>query len=213
MTAGIPRAVAPDSWNSPPSPEPLPRDFFSRSAQDVAPDLLGTRLVSTVRDERTVGVIVEVEAYLGRSDPASHAAARIGRTRRNETMFGPPGIAYVYLIYGMHWCLNVVTGAVDDPCAVLLRALDPIEGQDVMAPRRGTSRDLAAGPGRLGQAIGLTGALDGHDFSVPPLQLLSGWPVASSDVGVSGRIGISRAKDWPLRFFVRGNASVSNPRG
>lgn len=213
MNAGVSTAGAPDRWAGRPSPEPVPKGFFERPAREVAPDLLGTRLVSTVGDERTAGVIVEVEAYLGRSDPASHSASRIGRTRRNETMFGPPGIAYVYLIYGMHWCLNVVTGAVDDPCAVLLRALDPVEGQEVMARRRGRSRDLTAGPGRLGQAIGLTGALDGHDFSVPPLQLLSGWSVASADVGVSARIGVSRAEEWPLRFFVRGNASVSKNRG
>ncbi len=199
-------------WAGTPSPEALDEDFFGRPAQEVAPDLLGTRLVSAVDGRRAEGVIVEVEAYLGRSDPASHAAARIGRTRRNATMFGPPGLAYVYLSYGIHWCLNVVVGGEDDPCAVLIRAVDPVDGLDVMSDRRGRSRDLGSGPGRVGQALGVTGALDGHDLSTPPLRLLAGWPVAPSSISVSQRIGISRAKEWPLRFYVLGNASVSRSR-
>ena len=178
----------------------------------MARELLGCVLETRTRNTRTAGRIVEVEAYLGRSDPASHAAARIGRTRRNATMFGPPGLAYVYLSYGVHWCLNVVTGGEDDPCAVLIRAVDPVDGLDVMCDRRGRSRDLGSGPGRVGQALGVTGALDGHDLSAPPLRLLAGWPVAPSSIGVSPRIGISRAKKWPLRFYLLGNASVSRSR-
>jgi len=165
--------------------------------------------LSTVDGRRVVGVIVEVEAYTGPQDPASHAAARIGRTRRNASMFGPPATAYVYLSYGVHWCMNVVTGARGDPCAVLLRAVDPIEGLDVMAERRGRNRDLTSGPGRLGQAFGITDALDAHDLSSPPLRLLPGWPIPTEWIDVSPRVGISRARERPLRFSVRGNPCVS----
>ena len=127
-------------------------------------------------------------------------------------MFGRPGIAYVYLSYGVHWCLNVVTGSENEPCAVLLRAADPLEGVEFMAERRQRHRDLASGPGRLGQAFGITGELDGHDLSLPPLRLLPGWLVAREEVEVSPRIGISRAVDWPLRFSVRSSVSVSRRR-
>jgi DNA-3-methyladenine glycosylase len=159
-----------------------------------------------------VGVIVEVEAYTGPDDPASHAAARTGRTLRNASMFGPPGTAYVYLSYGVHWCLNVVTGPIGVPCAVLLRAVHPIEGLDVMAMRRGREQDLTSGPGRLGQALGITRALDEHDFSSPPLRLLPGWPATRGSMDVTPRVGVSRARDWPLRFSVRGDASLSRVR-
>ena len=197
------------SWAGSPTGNRFAPRFFERSAELVAPDLLGTKLVSTVEGKRTVGVIVEVEAYVGTEDPASHASARIGGTPRNETMFGRPGIAYVYLSYGVHWCLNVVTGSENEPCAVLVRAADPLEGVEFMAERRRRHRDLASGPGRLGQAFGITGELDGHDLSLPPLRLLPGWLVARDEVEVSPRIGISRAVDWPLRFSVRSNAFVS----
>ncbi|NIQ56178.1 MAG: DNA-3-methyladenine glycosylase, partial [Gammaproteobacteria bacterium] len=142
----------------------------------MAPDLLGHRVVSEVGGRRTEGVIVEVEAYVGPHDPASHAAERIGRTNRNDVMFRDAGVAYVYFIYGMHWCLNVVTGVRDHPSAVLIRALDPLVGRDVMADRRGRT-PLASGPGRLCQALGVTGALNGHDLGEAPLRLLPGWTV------------------------------------
>ena len=127
-------------------------------------------------------------------------------------MFGPPGTAYVYLSYGIHWCLNVVTGPIGDPCAVLLRAVDPIEGLGVMAARRGREQDLASGPGRLGQAFGVTDALDAHDLSSAPLRLLPGWFIPPGSIDVSPRVGVSRARDWPLRFSVRDNVSVSRVR-
>jgi DNA-3-methyladenine glycosylase len=195
----------------PPEDRPLPPSFIARPVEDVARALLGQRLVSTIGGVRTSGVIVETEAYRGLDDPASHAATRIGRTARNAAMFGPPGRAYVYRIYGMHWCMNVVTGAEGDPQAVLLRALDPLEGQDVMRARRGVGERgrLAAGPGMLCQALGVTNDQYGHDLSRPPLELRTGWSVAPEEVAVSGRIGIREAADWPLRFFVRGNPSVS----
>ena len=207
-----PGALPPALWSGTPGRGTFDRAFFDRPAESVAPDLLGARLVSTVDGRRAAGIIVEVEAYIGPGDPASHAAARIGRTRRNASMFGSPGTAYVYLSYGLHWCLNVVTGAIGDPCAVLLRAVDPIEGLGVMAARRGRERDLASGPGRLGQAFGITDALNMHDLSSPPLRLLPGWPTPPESIDVSPRVGLSRAQDWPLRFSVRENASVSRVR-
>lgn len=201
----------------PPEDRPLPLDFIARPVETVARELLGKRLVSNLGGVLTSGVIVETEAYRGLDDPASHAATRIGRTARNAAMFGPPGHAYVYRIYGMHWCMNIVTGAEGDPQAVLIRALDPLEGEgEMMSRRAGTQakpgalpRLICAGPGRLCQALGVTGALYGHDLSRPPLEVRTGWTVAPGDVGVSSRIGVTAAADWPLRFFVRGNPSVS----
>ncbi len=165
--------------------------------------LLGARLVSTVAGVRTEGVIVEAEAYGGPEDPASHAAIKAGRTARNAPMFGPPGRAYVYLIYGMHACLNVVTGAEGHAQAVLIRGLAPVSGVDVMTARRGGRAPPAAGPGRLCEALGITRDLDGHDLSVPPLELVPGWSIPEARIGVSGRIGVTRAAAWPFRFYVR----------
>jgi DNA-3-methyladenine glycosylase len=176
----------------------------------VARTLLGCRLVSTVDGLRAGGVIVEAEAYAGPNDPASHAATRSGVTERNRAMFGPAGRAYVYRSYGVHWCMNVVTGPVGEAQAVLLRGLEPLEGGTEMARRRGRP-PLGAGPGRLCQALGITGALYGHDLSQPPLQLLPGWNVPDAFVGVSGRIGVSAAADWPYRFYVLGSGGVSRP--
>ena len=192
-----------------PEEGPLGMAFFAREAEIVARELLGVRLISTVGGVTTAGVIVETEAYRGPDDPASHAATRVGRTERNAAMFGPPGRAYVYRAYGMHWCANVVTGREGDPQAVLLRGLDPLSGAREMARRRGRADSLASGPGRLAQALDITGRLYGHDLSRPPLELRPGWSVPDSEVGVSGRIGVRAASDWPLRFFVKGSAGVS----
>ena len=200
------------SWKEPSSSEALDKVFLARPAEEVAPDLLGARLVSTIDGFRTEGVIVEVEAYLGESDPASHAASRIGRTPRNATMFGPPGFAYVYLLFGIHWCLNVVTGSNGDPCAVLIRAIDPLGGLDVMSNRRGRSKDIGSGPGRVCQAFGITGEFDGHNLSISPLKIIEGWTINPSLIGVSKRIGISKAESWPLRFYILGNESVSGSK-
>lgn len=176
---------------------------------EVARALLGARLVSDVDGERASGVIVETEAYLGPDDPASHAATRSGVTDRNRVMFGPPGRAYVYRSYGVHWCMNVVAGPEGRAGAVLLRGMEPLRGTSTMARRRGRTSALASGPGRLCQALGITNALYGHDLRRPPLRLLPGWTVPDTRVGVSARIGITRAVDRPLRFFVRGSAGVS----
>ncbi len=170
-------------------------------------------LTSTVGGERVSGVVVEVEAYGGPEDPASHAATRAGMTERNAAMFGAPGRAYVYRIYGMHWCVNVVTGSVGDPQAVLIRGLEPLEGLESMAKRRAGRPLLASGPGRLCQALGITGALDGHDLRQPPLELEPGWVVEDIQVEVTGRVGVTAAANRPYRFYVRGSSGVSRQGG
>lgn len=183
---------------------PLPPELLKEDASAVAKGLLGCLIRSTVGGIPVEGVVVETEAYIGPHDPASHAAERIGKTPRNSTMFGPAGLAYVYRSYGIHWCLNVVTGEEGFPAAVLIRGLDPMVGTETALRRRGGREPISAGPGRLCQALGVTGALDGHDLSSPPLELFRGWTVSDQLVAVSGRVGIRHAADWPLRFYLRG---------
>lgn len=191
----------------------LPRRFYARPATTIAQELLGACIVSTVDERRAVGRIVETEAYVGPHDDASHAAERIGRTARNASMFGPPGIAYVYRIYGIHWCLNVVTDDEGYPAAVLIRAIEPVSGTAVMRDRRARSgladTDLGRGPGNLSRALGITGALDGHRLDRPPLEIVRGERIRDGDVMVGRRIGVTRSHDLPLRFFVRANPCVS----
>lgn len=192
-------------------PHPLVPLLLEPDVAEVARGLLGAVLVSTVDGLTTSGRVVEVEAYGGAEDPASHAAVRAGRTRRNDAMFGPAGTAYVYRIYGMHWCVNVVSGAEGRASAVLVRALEPLEGEGAMAVRRNGRPSLANGPGRLCQALGITGRLDGHDLARAPLRLTEGAPVPDPSIGRSGRIGVRAAADWPMRFFVRGSPHLSRP--
>jgi DNA-3-methyladenine glycosylase len=193
----------------------LPRAFYAGDTVEVARNLLGAMLVSVIDGERVEGRIVETEAYLGPHDPASHAAERIGRTARNNSMFAAPGTAYVYRIYGVHWCLNAVTMRAEFPAAVLIRAVEPLRGIDVMRRRRwpaaaaGPDRLIASGPGKLAAAFGITGALDGHDLRRPPLFVLPGKPLASEQITTGPRIGITRAIDWPLRFCVRASPWIS----
>jgi DNA-3-methyladenine glycosylase len=199
-----------DGWVG---PSHDPRAALTGPAEVAARWLLGSILVSSVGGEETSGRIVEVEAYPGPHDPASHAASRIGRTPRNDPMFGPAGSLYVYRIYGMHWCLNVVTGPVGEPAAVLVRALAPLSGEAAMARRRGGSGILTSGPGRLCQALGVDASLNRHDLRLPPLRLVAGPPVPHDRVATSGRIGIREARDWPLRFRVLNDPHVSgSPR-
>jgi DNA-3-methyladenine glycosylase len=125
-------------------------------------------------------------------------------------MFGAPGTAYVYLSYGIHWCLNAVTDRDDYPAAVLIRALEPVHGLDAMRARRAVrDLDLARGPGRLAQALGITGALDGHPLNIPPLTIHHAPDVHPDDIVAGPRIGITRAADWPLRFTLRGSRWLS----
>lgn len=189
---------------------PLSPSFYARPARDVAPDLIGKLLVSELGGVRTAGRIVETEAYIGPEDPASHAAERIGRTARNDAMYGPPGTAYVYRSYGIHWCLNAVTDREDHPAAVLIRALEPLGDLAPIRARRGTrDRDLARGPGRLTQALAITGDQDGHLLDRPPLLILDAPPVDPDRILAGPRVGISRAADWPLRFREAGSRWVS----
>lgn len=191
-------------------PPALEAAFYTRGAREVARALVGTVLRSEIGGDTVTGRIVETEAYIGPHDPASHAAQRHGRTARNGAMFGSPGIAYVYRSYGVHWCLNVVTDRPDFPAAVLIRAVEPLEGMDVMTRRRGTApRDLARGPGRLTQAFGITGELDGHSLDRPPLTLHPAPADDELDIAVGPRVGITRAADWPLRFWLRNSIWVS----
>lgn len=174
--------------------------------------LLGSVLATGGGRQRTAGMIVETEAYVGPHDPASHAAARIGRTRRNGAMFGPPGSLYVYLCYGIHRCANIVTGAVGYPAAVLIRALSPVDGAALMGRRRSGSPELCNGPGRLCQALDISLDDNGCHLDDGPVTLEWAPPVSDDKVGVSGRVGISVAKDWPLRFYLRGHPAVKSPR-
>jgi DNA-3-methyladenine glycosylase len=187
----------------------LPRPFFARDPVTLARDLLGRVLFYRTPEGLLAGHIVETEAYTGADDPASHAFR--GRTARNAVMFGPAGHAYVYFTYGMHYCLNVTAEASGTAGAVLLRALEPLAGVEIMRARgdRGAARRLLSGPGKIGRAFGLTLADNGRDFTRGPLGLAAGSPVADRDVGVSRRIGITRAVDRPYRFVVIGSPSVS----
>ncbi|MFL6202275.1 MAG: DNA-3-methyladenine glycosylase [Thermoanaerobaculia bacterium] len=193
---------------------PLPLSFYRRPAGEVARDLLGRWLVRELDGERLVLCIVETEAYLGAPDRASHAWGG-RRTARNESLYLPGGYAYVYFIYGMHWCLNAVTGEKDTGGAVLIRAGEPVEGEERMAANRGRSRDLATGPGKLCQALGIDRGLDGHLLDRPPLTITRGEPVGEGEIVAGPRVGVDYAGEaaaWPLRFAVRGNPHVSRPR-
>jgi DNA-3-methyladenine glycosylase len=166
--------------------------------------MLGKHLVTLRRGKRVAGRIVEVEAYLGKDDPACHASR--GMTPRNEVMFRSPGHCYVYLIYGMYHCVNVVSDPEGTGAAVLIRAVEPAEGLDVMARRRGISeeriRDLARGPGRLCEAFDITKPLSGGHFArSETIWLEDGPTVPDNRVGMSGRIGIRHGAELPLRFF------------
>jgi DNA-3-methyladenine glycosylase len=153
---------------------------------------------------------VEVEAYLGAEDPASHAY-RFRRHAQNEALYGPAGNWYVYLSYGMHWCANLVAGPAGQGGAVLLRALEPIEGLPVMRRRRGVTAErlLCAGPGRLTEALGITRALDSRTMRRSAARVLQGLDLPATEIVTTPRIGISQAADWPLRFVVRGSQWAS----
>jgi DNA-3-methyladenine glycosylase len=184
---------------------PLPRSFYSRPAEQVARDLLGKVLLHG----GSAGRIVETEAYLGLEDRAAHAWR--GVTNRTRVLFGPPGHAYVYLIYGMYECLNIVAEPRGSPGCVLIRALEPLEGIETMRTRRPAARraeDLANGPGKLTLAMGITRRHNGADVTRGPLRICES-AAEPFETGVSARIGITHCADWPLRFFIRGNRFVS----
>ncbi|MFQ5690283.1 MAG: DNA-3-methyladenine glycosylase [Gemmatimonadota bacterium] len=183
-----------------PFPPPLPLEFYAASAAEIARSLLGCFLLAESGGQRVGGRIVETEAYTGPEDPACHAAARIGRTARNDPLYGPPGTAYVHLNYGVHWCLNAVTGPIGHPAAVLIRALEPTVGCDTMRRRRGRE-DLTNGPARLTQALAIGPGLQRHPLDRPPLWISPGEPIPLASLVVTRRVGISRGVDLPLRFY------------
>ena len=196
--------------NTPPVGRILRRDFYARDTEIVSRELLGAVLECKTDDGIASGIIVETEAYVGEHDGACHAAA--GRTRRTEPLYGPPGNAYVYFIYGMHWCINAVTRAEGFPSAVLIRALEPLSGIPLMRRRRPharSDRDLTNGPGKLCAALGINRRMNGVPLQRFPVVIRAGSLVKDGDVVVTPRIGISRAADWPLRFLVRDNPFVS----
>jgi len=190
--------------------QPLDREFYRRDSRTVARELLNKVLV---RGDRA-GRIVEVEAYAGAADPASHAYR--GRTRRNASMFGPPGLLYVYFIYGVHWCANVVCGEEGEAQAVLLRGLAPLAGLAGMRaarPKARRDRDLCSGPARLCQALDVDGDDDGADLVAGERGFLlgdDGTPPPPSP-GTGPRIGISNAADRPWRFYLPGDPNLSRP--
>jgi DNA-3-methyladenine glycosylase len=167
-------------------------------------------VVSTVGDELTTARIVETEAYLGYDDPASHGYLH-RRNARNQALFGPPGSWYVYLSYGMHWCANLVCQRTGLASAVLLRALEPLEGLDVMRLRRGPvpDRELCSGPGKLCQALGITRDQDGRRIAESEVVVHRPRSNEENAIAVTSRIGITKAADWPLRFVVAGSPWLS----
>jgi len=190
--------------------EPLPEKYFDKDALTLAQALLGRVLVHHSPEGTTAGIIVETEAYLSKNDPACHASR--GKTKRNAVMFGPPGRAYIYFIYGMYYCFNVVANAQEIGEAVLIRALEPVEGQELMRKRRKKSRsflDLTNGPGKLCMAMGIDLQLNGFPLFKFPFYLGKGIDIEPDMIKSSGRIGINQAQDKPWRFFLQGNQFVS----
>ena len=186
------------------SPPRLDKSFFDRSVHAVAPDLIGTTLLFN----GVGGIIVEVEAY-HHTEPAAHSFR--GRTERNAVMFGPPGYIYVYRSYGIHWCVNFVCEAAGSASAVLIRAVEPTQGIATMRRRRGLSdlRLLCAGPGRVCEALAITGAHNGLALDQPPFELRP----RSADVEVIAgvRIGITKAAELPWRYGLKGSRFLSKP--
>lgn len=184
----------------------LPRGFYNRPTVEVARDLLGKILVHG----ETAGKIVETEAYLGGDDMAAHSAR--GITNRTRIIFGAPGHAYVYFIYGMYECLNLVAEPKGVPGCVLIRALEPVSGIDLMQRRRPAARklhDLASGPGRLTLAMGISRAQNGADVTRGNLTVREPRRSERFEIEVTPRIGIRHCADWPLRFLINGNPFVS----
>lgn len=198
---------------------PLDPAFYLESADVVAPRLLGKILVVRGHDGVfTAGEIIEVEAYLGETDPASHAFG--GMKMRNRSMFAAGGSCYVYLSYGMHFCMNVVTGREGYGEAVLIRAISPFMGLEQMCLRRGIVRrvesssikGVADGPGKLTQAMGIDLRFDGLNFFTKNYKIIDcGRKLATQEIAVSARIGISKAADLPLRFYIKAARGLSRP--
>ena len=196
-----------------PRADALSADFYNRPTLDVTADLIGKVLVHDTRAGMAAGMIVEVEAYIGEDDPACHAAP--GPTRRNEPLYGPPGVAYVYLNYGMHYLVNAVTEAKGAPAAVLIRALVPLDGIPLMAKRRGgksiREAELCRGPGNLTRALGISLKENRLDLTSSRLWI-EDRSLEPGRLSWGTRIGITRGADRPWRCWATGHASVSGRR-
>jgi DNA-3-methyladenine glycosylase len=195
----------------------LERAFYERETLDVARDLLGKYLVHHTTDGKTVGKIVEVEAYVGVNDAACHAYNG-KNTKRTKIMFGQGGHAYIYLIYGVYYCMNIVTNQEHYPEAVLIRALEPIDGLDIMQKRRKTDNklNLCSGPGKMCNAMGISKSQNEMDLCGETMYLLSGEVVPSEDIIATPRINIDyaeEAREYPWRFIIKDNPFVSNRKG
>jgi DNA-3-methyladenine glycosylase len=187
----------------------LPRVFYSRPTVEVAKDLLG----KVLQHGHTAGIIVEVEAYLGADDLAAHSAR--GITDRTRVIFGPPGHAYVYLIYGMYECLNLIAEPEGKPGCVLIRAIEPVEGIDLMQRRRPAARhieQIASGPGKLTRALGIHREHNGADVTLGPITVHRRAKQEPFHIVTTPRIGITQCADWPLRFYIDGSRFVSRLR-
>jgi DNA-3-methyladenine glycosylase len=197
-------ACQPGNDRKMPRPRRLHQDFFARSVHEVAPDLVGATLLF----KGAGGIIVEVEAY-HHTDPAAHSFG--GRTERNVVMFGPPGFAYVYRSYGIHWCLNFVCEREGSASAVLIRAIEPTEGIVAMKRRRGIKdlRALCSGPGKICQALGITRAQNALALDAPPFQLIA--RAAPVKIAKGVRIGITKAVSKPWRYGLKGSKFLSKP--
>lgn len=191
----------------------LTREFYLRDTELVAQELLGKLLIHKTEEGTAAGMIVEVESYLGPEDKGAHSYGN-RKSERTRIQYGPGGYAYVFAIYGMHWCLNAVTNGPGKPEVVLVRALEPVEGIELMKSRRGTQKqiDLCNGPGKLCQALGITKAQYGADLCGDELYILEHRSFSDEEIGVSPRINIDYAQEWKdrlWRYYVKGNAYVS----
>lgn len=191
----------------------LQKEFYDRETEAVARELLGAVLRCRTSEGTASGMIVETEAYIGEHDPACHAAA--GRTVRTTPLYGRPGLSYVYFIYGVHWCFNAVTRAEGLPSAVLVRAVEPLEGIELMRKRRGlriSDVNLTNGPGKLCAALGIDGSMNSLSLQRGALVIREGRAIKPDEIETTPRIGITKAAHWPLRYFVRDSRWVSGTR-
>jgi DNA-3-methyladenine glycosylase len=196
----------------------LNRDFYERDTLTVTKELLGKFLVHETSEGTTIGKIVETEAYKGPKDKASHAYNNL-RTERTEVQFGPKGHAYIYQIYGMYFCFDVTSGrSVGKPEAILVRALEPIDGVEIMIRRRDVTSsrivNLTNGPSKLCMAIGITKKQNGKDLRIPPLYIKAGVAVEEKQIMQTKRVNVDYAEKWrhmPWRFFIKDNGFVSKP--
>lgn len=198
----------------------LKRSFYERDTLTVAKDLLGKLLVHETLEGVTAGKIVETEAYMGPEDKASHAYGNL-RTKRTEAQFGPKGHAYIYFVYGMHYCFNVTSGIIPGkPEAILVRALEPVSGTELMKKRRALSKgrevNLTNGPGKLCMAMGMSTKQNGLDLCAPPLHIDEVEKIRKAEIVQTTRINVDYSDEWknrPWRFFVKNNLNVSRPTG